>query len=117
MFILRILIFSCIIVLYVVVNNIFVVIAYKHSVQEILKCHIKDCFKINGKQRIIMPQKVEYVKLRNYERKIKSPFIIYADCERILMPEDNKKQNPKEFHTTSYGFKLVCADDKFSKAF
>ena len=28
------------------------------SAEEILKCHINDCFKINGKQRIIMPKKV-----------------------------------------------------------
>ena len=27
------------------------------SIEEILKNHIKDCFKINGKQRIIMPKK------------------------------------------------------------
>ena len=31
--------------------------------EEILKRHIKDCFKINGKQRIIMSKKGEYVKL------------------------------------------------------
>ena len=36
--------------------------------EEILKCHIKGCFKINGKQRIIMPKKGEYVKFKNYER-------------------------------------------------
>ena len=27
------------------------------SAKEILKSHIKDCFKINGKQRIIIPKK------------------------------------------------------------
>ena len=27
------------------------------STEEILKCHIKDCFKINGKKKIIMPKK------------------------------------------------------------
>ena len=40
------------------------------SIKEILKRHIKDCFKINGKQRIIMPRKGECVKFKNYERKI-----------------------------------------------
>ena len=40
------------------------------------KRHINDCFKISGKQRIIMPKKGKYVKFKNYERKIKSPFII-----------------------------------------
>ena len=31
------------------------------STEEILKRHIKDCFKINGKQRIKMPEKGEYL--------------------------------------------------------
>ena len=36
-----------------------------------------------GKQRIIMPRKGEFVKLKNYEKKIKSKFIIYVDFESI----------------------------------
>ena len=69
------------------------------SSEEILKSHIKDWFKINGKQRIIMPKKGEYIKFKNFERLIKSPFIIYADFESILVPENNGKQNPNEFYT------------------
>ena len=70
-------------------------------------------------------QCLKYVKLKNYERKIKSPFIIYADFEKILVPHNNGKQSPKESYTNkyqkhiacSYGYKLVCVDDKFSKPF
>ena len=36
------------------------------SIEEILKNHIKDCFKINGKQRIIMPKKSDFIKFKNY---------------------------------------------------
>ena len=53
--------------------------------------------------------------------------MIYADFESILVPEDNRKQNPNEPYTkkyqkhvaslVSYGYKLVCVDDKFSKPF
>ena len=51
--------------------------------------------------------------------------MIYADFESILVPEDNGKQNPNESYTNkyqkhvacSYGYKLVCVDDKFSKSF
>ena len=72
-----------------------------------------------------MPKKGEYVKFRNYGRKINSPFIIYADFESILVPEDNEKQNVKESYRNkyqkhiacSYGYKLVCVDDEFSKPF
>ena len=51
--------------------------------------------------------------------------MIYANFESILLLEDNGKQNPNEFHTKkyqkhiscSYGYKLVCVDDKFSNPF
>ena len=41
------------------------------STEEILniKCHIKDSFKINGKERIKMPKKGEYVRFKNFSRK------------------------------------------------
>ena len=86
-----------------------------------------------------MPKKVEYVKyfiifnmfnmllfsLKNYERKIKSLFIIYADVESVLAPDNNGKQKAEEFYANkyqkhiafSYGFKLVCVNDKSSKPF
>ena len=66
------------------------------STEEILKIHIKDCFKINDKQRTIMPKKGEFVKFKYYERKVNSPFIIHADFKGILVPESNGKQNPYE---------------------
>ena len=56
---------------------------YAFMTEGILKRHIKDCFKINGKQIIIMPKKGEYVNFKNFCRKIKSPFMIYADFESI----------------------------------
>ena len=54
--------------------------------------------------------------------------MIYADFEGILVPEDNEKQNPEEFHTNkyqkhvanitvSYSYKLLYIGDKFSKPF
>ena len=46
-----------------------------------------------------MLKKGEYVKLGNCERKIKSPSMIYADFEIILVTEDNGKQNPEESYT------------------
>ena len=43
------------------------------------------------------PKKSKYVKFKNFERKIKLTFMIYADLERILASEDNGKQNLEEF--------------------
>ena len=72
-----------------------------------------------------MPKKGEYVRFKNYETKIKLPFMIYADIESILVPKNNGQQNLDESYTNkyqkhvtcSYGYKLVCVDDKFSKPF
>ena len=59
----------------------------------------EDCFKINDKQRIIMPKRGEFVKFKNYERTIKSPFIIYSDLESILVPGNNEKEYPEDSYT------------------
>ena len=64
-------------------------------------------------------------KTGEYETKTKSQFMIYADFESILVPENNVKQNPKDFYTNkyekhvawSYGYMLVYVDDKFSIPF
>ena len=46
-----------------------------------------------------MPKKGEKVNFKNYERKVKSPFMIYEDFESILVPQDNGKKNPDECYT------------------
>ena len=89
---------------------------------EKLKYIIKDCFKTNAKRTIKMPRRIECVKFKNFDRKIKLSFMIYTDFESILVLEDNGKQNPNEPYTNryqkhvacSYGYKLVCVHDKFS---
>ena len=71
-----------------------------------------------------MPKKGKFVKFKNYERKTKSPFLIYADFENILVLENNENQNSEESFTNkyqkqvpcSYAHKLVCVNDKFIKS-
>ena len=41
---------------------------------------------------------------------MKSTFIIYADFESILVPENNGKQNPKESYTIKYQKNIVVMD-------
>ena len=72
-----------------------------------------------------MPRKGEYITFKNFRRKIKLSFIIYADLESIVVSEVNGKQNLTESYTSkfqkyvacNYGHKLICVDDKFSKPF
>ena len=67
-----------------------------------------------------MPKSGEYIKFKNYERKIKLLFIIHADFKSILVPEFIWKQNLEEWNkykkliACCYGYKLVCVIDKFS---
>ena len=87
------------------------------STDKFLKYYIKDSFKINGNQTS--------KKHKKGERKIKPPFMIFADFESILVPKNNGKQTVNEPYTTKcqkhvaciYAYKLVCVDDKFSKTF
>ena len=55
------------------------------STEKILKALIKDCFKNNGKQIIMMPNKSEYDKFKNLEGIMKSPFMVYAEFESFLV--------------------------------
>ena len=95
------------------------------SSEEILKIHIKYCFEINGKQTTKMSKNGKYIKFKNLEGKVKSPFKVYAEFQSILVPEHNGKQNPNESQTNkyqkhvgcSYGYKLVYVNYKFSKPF
>ena len=56
-----------------------------------------------------MPKKDENIKLKNFDRKIISPFMIYADFESVLVPEDNEKQSPNESYTTKYQRHIACS--------
>ena len=77
--------------------------------KDVVKRHIKDCFKINGKQTVNINEKSEHVKFKNFERKLKSSFIIYTDFESILVLEDNKKQTTNESYTNKYQEHVACS--------
>ena len=72
-----------------------------------------------------MPKKGAYIKFKSYKRKLKSPFIIYADFESILVSEDNGKQNSEESYTKKYqqhiawgsGYRFALVDNRFTKPF
>ena len=47
-------------------------------------------------EQILCLKKANEIKLKNYEKKTKSLFMIYADFESNLLPEDNGKKNSEE---------------------
>ena len=45
----------------------------------------------------------------NFSRKIKPPFMIYVDFEIVLVPENNRNQNPEESYTNKYQIHVACS--------
>ena len=74
---------------------------------------------------IKMTKKGETARFKNHTRKIKLPFLIYADFESVLISGKNEKQNTDESCTNKYQnhigcsftYKLVYVEDQFSKPF
>ena len=92
MFLSKISIHSCMIIHYIMEENVFFIVCKLLEQQKNWNI-ILYYFKINGKQTTVS-KKCEYIKFKHSGRKIKSLLINYADFESILVPEDNGKQNP-----------------------
>ena len=78
------------------------------------------CLKINGKQTVKL--KRGFIEFKNYSRQIPAPFKIYADFECILKRvRRNEKtsgsytEKYEDHIPCSFAYRLVCADNKFSK--
>ena len=77
------------------------------------------------KKGLRYPNKGEYVRIKNYERIMKSPFMVYVDFQNTLVAEDDGKKNSNKSYTNkyqkhvacSYCYELVCVDHKFSQPF
>ena len=84
----------------IVEENISVVIVYKVLEQQ-RDWHVilKTVLKLIANKGLRCPNKGEYVRFKNCERIIKSPFMIYVELESILVSEDNGKQNPNDSYT------------------
>ena len=93
-----------------------IIVSLHQSSAQILERHIDDCFEMNSKQINEMDNKCD--------KTVKSIKQI-LDSVINLVPENIRKQNSDESHTNKYhdhvgcsfGYKLVRADDQFTKPF
>ena len=91
------------------------------SSEIILEKHKDDYLLINGRQRVKLDG--AYVEFKNYSNMMRVPFKIYADFESILKKcdvevgsDDNTWCVKEQDHVPcSFGYKVVCIDDKFNK--
>ena len=92
------------------------------SSEEVLIKHKEDCLIINGKQNAKL--KKGFISFKNYLKQIPVPFEIYVDFECILKKVDSDiecslnssyTRKYQEHVPCSFGFKVVCVDNRFSK--
>ena len=78
MFLPNILILSCTVKYYIMLENTCY-FCFTFTTSQILERHLTDCFEINDKRMIEIAKNGETVKYNNYTRKIKLPFMIHAE--------------------------------------
>ncbi|CAB3984674.1 Gastrula zinc finger, partial [Paramuricea clavata] len=94
--------------------------------EELLEKHRETCIEVNGTQATKLPKEGTKIKFKNHRNSMPAPFVIYADFESILVPEEKKvdSENSEDKSSTdlyqthkacSFGLKTVCHyDDKYS---
>ena len=88
------------------------------SGENVLIKHKEDCLSINGVQSIDVQKGA--IEFKNYFKQLPVPFKIYADFECNLRDvEIYEGSYTKKYHQhvpCSYAYKVVCIDERFSKA-
>ncbi|CAB3983697.1 Gastrula zinc finger [Paramuricea clavata] len=94
--------------------------------EETVEKHRETCLQVSGTQATKLPKEGTKIKFKNHRNSMPVPFVIYADFESILVPEDENskvKSSEDKSSTTryqthkacSFGLKTVCHyDDKYS---
>ena len=87
------------------------------SSENVLIKHKEDCLSISGQQSINLEKGT--IEFKNYFKQLPVPFKIYFDFEcNLKNPECYEGTYTKKYHEhvpSSYAYKAVCIDDRFSK--
>jgi len=78
------------------------------TTKEVLDKHVeRGCLAVGG-QHIEMPDKEEVMKFKNHSKKLKAPFVIYADFECLTVPKEvNQNDNTQRYqHHRPCGFMI-----------
>ena len=92
------------------------------SSAKVLERHKSDCIILNGAQAVEFPKEGSTLEFKSLHKSLPVPFVIYADLEAILKLLSKKNMNKNnndsytvkthEHITCSYGYKVVCHEDK-----
>ena len=89
------------------------------SSKNVLTKHKKVCVSINGGQSVKLGK--ETIEFKNYFKQVPVPFKVYADFECNLKSAESYEGSYsflkyQDHIACSFAYKLVCADDTFSKS-
>ena len=71
------------------------------SKEELLDKHIEYC--LNNKTAVVeMPPKNKFIKFKDFEKQLPSPFVVYADFECFTKPMNSCSPNPKDSYNYNY---------------
>ena len=80
--------------------------------------HKEACFSINGAQSVRLENGT--AEFKNYFKQIPVPFKVYADfecnLESVQSYEGSYSKKYQNHIPCSFGYKLVCVDNKFTKS-
>ena len=64
---------------------------YGFTREDLLNKHKEDCYGINkNSTRIDMPPEGSYIRFKNHQNQMPVPYVIYADFESIIKPENSR---------------------------
>lgn len=91
------------------IENIYVCIVYSVSVlKKVLDNHKKICIPIIGAQAIKLPETNTYLKLENYHKQLRGPFVIYSDFEAIVEKVQGCQPSSNKLYTEAYQKHTDC---------
>jgi hypothetical protein len=90
--------------------------------EKALEKHRETCLQVKGNQATKLPKEGTKIKFKNHRNSMPVPFVIYADFESILVPEEKneKSESSEDASSTnryqthkacSFGLKTVCYYD------
>jgi hypothetical protein len=79
--------------------------------EKTLEKHKETCLEVNGVQATRLPKEGTKIKFKNHRNSMPVPFVIYADFESILVPEEKKdmEKDEDQSHTNRYQTHQACS--------
>ena len=86
------------------------------TTNDVLKNHVEYCSKQKS-VKVVMPREGETLRFKNFHRKMRVPFVIYADFECFTRPISTNSQSDEHSYTKQYQKHKPCGYSYLIKCF